>query len=114
MPYDNAEKKKQKKKKVRGNCRSTLDGHISDDGLQQLSDYKYKSSSYSPLDLLLNACVWEPFVTAIPHFVSPNLVTFVGLLCMLPSFFIVFLFAPALDEECPSYIYLAFLVSAFV
>ena len=54
-------------------------GYITPEGLKNLKAYKYVSGGYSSLDKLMNHW-WEFFVTLIPIWVAPNLITLAGLI----------------------------------
>ena len=55
--------------------------YLSKQALANLKEYKYKSGEYSILDNMLTP-FWNWFVTFIPMWLAPNLVTLLGLFLM--------------------------------
>lgn len=60
-------------------------GFVNPEGLKQLKQYKYKSGKYTWLDNKMNP-FWEWTVSLVPEWVAPNLITFVGWLCVIASY----------------------------
>lgn len=58
--------------------------YITDDGITNLSKYKFQMSAYTPLDNFLNP-FWLWCQKPLPRWVSPNAITLFGLLCALVS-----------------------------
>ena len=48
---------------------------VSTEGLYTLSQHKYKSGSYTPLDLLFYKIWWTPVSHLVPEWMAPNLVS---------------------------------------
>ena len=60
--------------------------YISQNGLKELSKYKYSGGGYTPLDNVLNP-FWVWGANFFPLWFAPNLITFIGLLfAMIPYF----------------------------
>ena len=59
--------------------------YLSKQALLNLNNYKYKSGEYSVLDHKLTP-FWNWFVTFIPMWVAPNLVTLLGFFLMIAQF----------------------------
>ena len=78
---------------------------ITQAGLEQLHRYKYVSGGYSPLDNVMNHW-WEFVITRVPMSVAPNVLTLMGLLCLISGFYVTFKFAPNPVEHCPDWVLL--------
>jgi phosphatidylglycerophosphate synthase len=75
--------------------------YIPDDHLPNLSHHQFKSTGYSILDLFLNKFIWEPIVRVLPRWLAPNLVTVIGMLFMMASYFIMLPFDDTFLKPIP-------------
>ena len=83
-----------------------LEGPLSEDGLDNIANLKYKSGSYTPLDNLLNP-FWFAATERLPLWLAPNLVTLTGLTCLVAGYFLLWWHAPTFSETPESWIFLA-------
>jgi len=88
---------------------------LTDGALQKLTEYKYVSGGYTPLDLLLDKYIWVPAVELLPMWMAPNLVTLIGLLTMLTPCCAVLFYCPDFGENtvAPSWVYMTAGLSIF-
>eukprot|EP00164_Ancoracysta_twista_P001454 GFYU01001894.1.p1 GENE.GFYU01001894.1~~GFYU01001894.1.p1 ORF type:complete len:399 (-),score=101.14 GFYU01001894.1:39-1133(-) len=77
---------------------------ISAQGLEAIANHKYVSGGYSWLDNKFNP-FWVACVELLPMWLAPNLVTLIGLLCVISSYAVIMVHAPTLTEACPSWVY---------
>ena len=75
---------------------------ITKEGLRQLSRYAYKSGDYSVMDNVLNP-FWTHVVNYLPMWMAPNLVTLLGSLCVVLSYFVVLFHTPQLEGPMPAW-----------
>jgi len=75
---------------------------ISSEGLEHIAGHKYKGGQYTTLDLALDD-TWKALTKLLPLWLAPNMVTTIGGLLMLVSYFLIWAIAPNWDEECPSW-----------
>lgn len=73
---------------------------ISDAGLRNIKEYKYKSGGNTFLDSIMNP-FWEFFACQIPENISPNLLTLLGFLCSLIAMLLTMKVSPMLDKSIP-------------
>ncbi len=64
-------------------------GYLKESHLRVLQDYKYTSEGCTPLDKLLNY-YWEAVTKLFPSYVTPNLITATGFMCLVASYLIIF------------------------
>ena len=84
--------------------------YIPADKLENLAKHKYNSTGYSYLDLFLNKVIWEPLSASFPKTLAPNLITFIGLLFVFASYFIMLPYDTSFKHQSPAFI---LLISAF-
>ena len=60
-------------------------GFITKEGLAALKNYKYVGGTYSWLDNKLNP-FWFWLANQLPMWMAPNLVTFIGFICLCDSY----------------------------
>lgn len=85
-------------------------GFIKEENLQYLTQHKYQTTGYSKLDNQMNF-FWEWVVTWFPNWLAPNLITVIGLVCMLGSYLIMLPFDHTFTRPIPAYI---LFISAFL
>lgn len=66
---------------------------LSERALSQVAAYKYIAGPSTPLDRLMNHW-WNYSVHGLPMWVAPNLVTLLGLLCMVAAAVVVVIQSP--------------------
>lgn len=79
---------------------------VSEEGLKQLAEYKYKAGAYTPLDDFLNAYLWVPVSDLLPSWLAPNAITLLGLAIMASGAGVVSYFSPDLKASAPNWAYL--------
>lgn len=62
-----------------------LGKYITDEGLKNIKEHKYKPGAYSTLDNLLNP-FWIKVSQKLPKSMAPNTVTLIGLIFLLLSY----------------------------
>ena len=87
--------------------------YISADGFRAIDAYKYKGGAYSTVDLWLNP-FWLWSANRLPLWMAPNLVTLLGLLWIVASYFVGAHFAPSLREEAPRWTYFFHALAVFM
>jgi ethanolaminephosphotransferase len=91
-----------------------LFGHyITEDGLKNIKNHKYKAGGYSILDNLMNPW-WEFVVGCVPKTVAPNTLTLIGLLVNLFFYFCMFYYDPSMTKALPEWTYAGFAVGLIV
>ena len=78
---------------------------ISQEGLEALSNYKYRPGAYTPLDLLLNP-YWEAVTARLPMWVAPNLLTLLGSLFIILPYSLTLAHDTSLSRPVPNYCFL--------
>lgn len=88
---------------------------IKESNLKYLTQHKYNSTGYSFLDKVLNRVLWEPLAYFLPAWLAPNLVSVLGLVCMVASYLVMVPFDSTFSKQIPSYVlYLsAFLIFGY-
>ena len=86
---------------------------LSSDQLARLSQHKYSCVSESLVDPHMQPW-WNWFVTKLPLWLAPNLITITGLLVNMITSMILFYYSPDGRQEAPSYAPLACAVGIFV
>ena len=59
---------------------------LSAESLEHLKSHKYQTTGYTVLDTKVFNPFWEAFVKMMPMWLAPNLVTVIGLICMIMSY----------------------------
>jgi len=54
------------------------DGVLTEEGLVQIANHKYKAGSYTLLDTYLSPRLWQPLTDLLPLWLAPNVVTTIG------------------------------------
>lgn len=91
----------------------TFDRFITDEGIQNLKNYKYVPGVYSHLDNLLNP-VWVAVTERLPRNLAPNAITLSGLLLLLSSTVFYFFFDREMTNETPWYTYMYSSIAVFL
>jgi len=84
--------------------RSTTDGvvTITSEGLEHISNHKYKSGDYTHLDELCNP-MWTYLTNLLPLWLAPNMVTTMGGLQCALSYTILCYYSPNFDKVVPDW-----------
>ncbi|GFE54299.1 CDP-alcohol phosphatidyltransferase superfamily protein [Babesia ovis] len=83
--------------------------------LHHLKNYKFHSGSSTPLDNLFNCIWWNPVSHLIPRFVSPNILTLTGALCLTVMNYCIFAYVPGLDSsKAPEWLPLVMALAIFL
>lgn len=77
-----------------------MSNFITPEGLENLTNYKYKSGKYTSLDNALQT-YWNYVVTLVPTWVAPNLITFVGWLILFSSTINILVHDATLEQDIP-------------
>lgn len=85
---------------------------ITPEGLKQLDSYKYKPGKYTWFDNALQP-YWNYVVTLVPTWVAPNLITFVGWLCLLSSTLIILLHDFTFKHDIPGWCFFIAAISVW-
>lgn len=80
----------------------TSKGFISEEGLEELRKYKYKSGGYTWLDGKMNP-FWEYCAGLLPRWMAPNLVTFIGWLFVIMSYANILRYDYTFQKDIPSW-----------
>lgn len=75
--------------------------YITEEGLKELNNYKYKPGGYTWLDTKMNY-FWEWVVRLVPMWVAPNLITFIGWLFVIASYANILRYDYTFKEDIPS------------
>ncbi|GBE60195.1 CDP-alcohol phosphatidyltransferase superfamily protein [Babesia ovata] len=67
--------------------------------LPNLMKYKFQAGLTTPMDEMMNRFWWTPIAKMLPRFVSPNVVTLMGGLCMFVTNFCIFMYMRRLDSN---------------
>ncbi|CAI2368997.1 unnamed protein product [Moneuplotes crassus] len=86
---------------------------ITEDGLKNIKNHKYKSGGYSMLDNVMNP-FWELVVKLMPMTLAPNMITLLGVIINFALYFAMFYFDRSLTAEVPSWTYFGFGIGLFV
>lgn len=86
---------------------------VTEKGLENIKNHKYKAGGYSVLDNILNV-YWEFVVNKIPKTVAPNTLTLIGLLVNLFFYFVMFFFDSSMTKPLPAFAYVGFSIGIFV
>ena len=78
-------------------------GYITPQGLENLKNFKYTTTGYSPVDNIMNHW-WEFTVKQVPMWFAPNSLTVIGIAFMFLSAFIMMLFDTSFDKQIPAYV----------
>lgn len=87
--------------------------YLSESALVNLKNYKYVSGQYSPADYAMTP-FWNKCVEFLPMWMAPNLVTLIGLIFNLTSFFLYLPFDLSMSKQLPPWFYLWSALSLFV
>ena len=79
---------------------------ITEEGLKELADYKYKPGNYTKLDELLTP-YWQWVVSYVPMWVAPNLITFIGWLFIIFSYVNILRYDYTFKEDIPNSCFLS-------
>lgn len=79
-----------------------MTGFITQQGLDELANYKYKSGGYTWFDMKMNT-FWEWTVNMVPEWVAPNLLTFVGWLFVIASYVVMLVYDYTFKKDIPSW-----------
>lgn len=93
--------------------RNLFGNYISQQGLENLKVWKYRSGGATQLDRLLNPW-WEFIASHTPRAVAPNSLTLVGLISTITALCLVLFYVPTLQEEAPRWIYFVVAVLLFI
>eukprot|EP01100_Stratorugosa_tubuloviscum_P007715 TRINITY_DN3181_c0_g1_i1.p1 TRINITY_DN3181_c0_g1~~TRINITY_DN3181_c0_g1_i1.p1 ORF type:complete len:391 (-),score=137.53 TRINITY_DN3181_c0_g1_i1:63-1235(-) len=96
------------------NDESLFDGkYISKEGLDNLKFYKYEGQDLSLLVKYVLSHFWNFIVTLFPLWIAPNLITFMGFICIMINFGTLVYYCPSL-EIGPNWIYYSFAIGIFI
>ncbi|KAH8899336.1 Choline/ethanolaminephosphotransferase [Thozetella sp. PMI_491] len=87
---------------------------ISEDALIHLKSYKYSSVDKSPVSKYILKPYWDTFVTFLPLWLAPNMVTLLGFFFILGNVGLLVLFMPDLVGPGPSWLYYSFAFGLFM
>jgi len=86
---------------------------LSDDGLENISNHKYKAGTYTPIDNILNAW-WAWACEFLPMWMAPNLVTLIALFFMIFSYCLLWFYSPTFTEAPPWWVFVVSAVCLFI
>ncbi|OAA80982.1 sn-1,2-diacylglycerol cholinephosphotransferase [Akanthomyces lecanii RCEF 1005] len=87
---------------------------ISDDALIHLKSYKYSSVDKSPVSKYILGPWWNFFVTLLPLWMAPNMVTLVGFFFILANVALLIVYIPDLIGPGPSWVYFSLASGLFM
>ncbi len=87
--------------------------YISQNGLNNLKDYKYVSGGYTPLDCLMTP-FWDAVVNIVPLWMAPNLITFIGFVIMIIGNVLFLCYDLTFTETIPSWVFLYNAMAIFI
>ncbi|EDO07488.1 CDP-alcohol phosphatidyltransferase family protein [Babesia bovis T2Bo] len=67
--------------------------------MPKLKDYKFQSGGSTKLDCLINVIWWNPIASLIPRFISPNVITLSGTLCLIAMNYCILAYIPNLESS---------------
>ena len=79
--------------------------YLSESALLNMKNYKYVSGTYSPGDYAMTP-FWNKCVEFLPMWMAPNLVTLIGFMFNVSSFFLYLPFDLSMQKQMPPYFYL--------
>lgn len=79
--------------------------YIPPEGFERLMSYKYKGTDQSLIYKHILTPMNQVLIEYIPLWMAPNLITVIGLLCVLASHFLMWYYVPDLYGEAPRWVY---------
>ncbi|KAI3659471.1 hypothetical protein MP638_004533 [Amoeboaphelidium occidentale] len=79
--------------------------YVTEEGLKNLKYYKYGAVDLSPLSKYVLQPYWSYMVQFFPLWMAPNLITLLGLLCVVLNVLLVAIYIPDLETPSHSWIY---------
>lgn len=76
-------------------------GYITEEGLKELNNYKYKPGGWTWLDNKMNY-FWEASVKLVPLWVAPNVLTFIGWVLTILSYANMLVYDYTFKKDIPS------------
>ena len=86
--------------------------YITDSGLKNIKEHKYKAGGYSILDNLMNP-YWEFVVSMVPKTVAPNTLTLLGVIINIVFYSFMFYYDPTMSKSMPRWTYAGFAIGLF-
>ena len=90
-----------------------LGKYISDDGLKNIKNFKYKAGVYSKLDQQMNP-FWLWCCEFLPRTMAPNTVTILGLGCLVGAYSSMVYFDISMTQQIPGWTHLAVAIGIFM
>ncbi|RKP05043.1 CDP-alcohol phosphatidyltransferase-domain-containing protein [Thamnocephalis sphaerospora] len=88
--------------------------YVTEEQLQNLSQYKYSSVDKSPVSKYILQPYWTRLVELFPLWMAPNLITLLGFSCILVNLATVLIYDYDLSGECPRWAYFTFALGFFI
>ncbi|KAI9320064.1 CDP-alcohol phosphatidyltransferase-domain-containing protein [Dichotomocladium elegans] len=88
-------------------------GYIPDEALPNLHRYKYGGVDKSFVSRYILSKYWNALVQLFPLWIAPNLITLLGLLCVVVNVSTLMYYAPDLGP-CPNWVYYTFGIGLFI
>eukprot|EP00455_Lapot_gusevi_P040395 TRINITY_DN4568_c0_g2_i7.p1 TRINITY_DN4568_c0_g2~~TRINITY_DN4568_c0_g2_i7.p1 ORF type:complete len:403 (+),score=141.26 TRINITY_DN4568_c0_g2_i7:67-1275(+) len=87
---------------------------ITPEGLEHLKTYKYASGLSGWLDQNVMTPFWNWFVTLLPDWLAPNLITLLSLLHAVIAYSVLHYYCPTMSEPAPCWTYLLYVYCGFM
>ena len=79
-------------------------GMLSAENLQNLKTHKYKDTGYTLVDTYVLNPFWEAVVRQFPRWLAPNVITLIGLCCVVSSYAVMSVFDVTFREQLPMWV----------
>lgn len=89
-----------------------LKEYLSETDIENIKNHKYKTTGYSWLDNKMNP-FWEFCSNNLPYYITPNMVTLIGVIAQLIAIVFIFLYDVTLSKEVPQWLLWFFIFTIF-